>query len=275
MSDSQSIDFEAYRKFEQKGWSEVASGYSSYHAAITAQAADALLDAVSGGPGMDILDVACGPGAIAAAAAARGAKAIGVDFAESMIAEAKRRYPDIEFKADDAESLSFDDGTFDAVVCNFAMLHIAEPDKAIAEAFRVLRPGGRYAFTTWQTPDKVQYLGVVTGAVMAHGNLDVDVPAAPPPFRFSDPEEAKRTLTSCGFAAVTTGEVTCYAKNTVDELIESLYSGTVRSKAIAEAQTPEAREKIHAAIAENAKPFTKDGIVTLAMPAIVASGSKS
>jgi SAM-dependent methyltransferase len=274
MSEPQSIDLDSYRNFEQKGWGEVASGYSDYHAAVTAQAADALLDAVAAGPGMEILDVACGPGVVAAAAAARSAKAVGIDFAESMIAEAKRRYPDVVFKPDDAESLSFDDSTFNAVVCNFGMLHFAEPDKAIAEAFRVLRPGGHYAFTVWQTPDKVQYLGVVTGAVMAHGNLDVDVPAAPPPFRFSEPEEAKRTLTSRGFADITTGEVTCYAKGTVDELIGSLYSGTVRSKALAEAQTPEARKKIHAAIEENAKPFTKDGIVTLAMPAIVASGRK-
>ena len=59
---------------------------------------------------MRVLDVATGPGYVAGAAAASGATVVGLDFSPPMIAEARRRYPDIEFHEGDAEALPFDDG---------------------------------------------------------------------------------------------------------------------------------------------------------------------
>jgi ubiquinone/menaquinone biosynthesis C-methylase UbiE len=106
---------------------------------------------------MRVLDVASGPGYIAAGAEARGAHAIGIDFAADMVAEARRRYPKIEFREGDAENLAFDTASFDAVVCAFGILHIADPDRAIAEAFRVLRPDGRFAFTVWAGPRPARF----------------------------------------------------------------------------------------------------------------------
>jgi ubiquinone/menaquinone biosynthesis C-methylase UbiE len=69
-----------------------------------------------------------------------------------MVAAARRRYPRIEFREGDVENLAFDPASFDAVVRAFGILHIADPDKAIAEAYRVLRPDGRFAFTVWAGP---------------------------------------------------------------------------------------------------------------------------
>jgi len=170
---------QAFKRFERAGWTEVAARYHEAFSRLTQQAIDPLLDAAGVGAGMRVLDVATGPGHAADAAARRGATPIGIDFSETMVAEARRHYPHLEFRAGHAESLAFGDAEFDAVVCNFGMLHFAEPERAAAEAFRVLKPGGCYAFTVWDAPERAATFGLVLRAVESQGNLDVSLPPGP------------------------------------------------------------------------------------------------
>jgi ubiquinone/menaquinone biosynthesis C-methylase UbiE len=128
---------------------------------------------------MRVLDVAAGPGYVAAGADARGAHAVGIDFAADMVSEARRRYPNIEFHEGDAENLAFDTSSFDAVVCAFGLLHMADPNKAIAEAYRVLRPDGRFAFTVWSGPDRHDFFAIVLKALQEHGNTPSIAAAGP------------------------------------------------------------------------------------------------
>jgi len=67
---------------------------------------------------------------------------IGVDVAGAMISLALRLHPGLDFRRADVHKLPFDDGSFDAVVGNFLILHLGRPEQAIAEFVRVLRPGG-------------------------------------------------------------------------------------------------------------------------------------
>jgi len=106
------------------------------------------------GPGARVLDVATGPGYVAARAAARGAAAVGVDIAAAMVSLAARRHPELEFRQGDAEALPFADASFDAVLGNFVMLHLGRPEQAAAEFARVLAPGGRLALTVWDLPQR-------------------------------------------------------------------------------------------------------------------------
>src|SRR5207237_3614044 len=115
----------------------------------TSQGMPPLLDASNIAKDIAILDVGCGPGYVSAAAAERGAKPIGLDFSAEMIAIAKKMFPRIEFRRGDAQNLPFANASFDRVVANFALLHLAEPERACAEAARVLKPGGRFGFTPW------------------------------------------------------------------------------------------------------------------------------
>ena len=100
---------EAFKAFEAAGWSRRASTYGRVTGAITARFVDPLLDAARVGPGMRVLDVATGPGHVAAAAAARGAEPVGVDIAEGMLAVARRDHPQLDFRPGDAEALPFAD----------------------------------------------------------------------------------------------------------------------------------------------------------------------
>src|SRR4051812_2428587 len=84
---------EEFKAFEAAGWSRRAETYGRVTGAIPARFVDPLLDAAQVGAGMRVLDVATGPGHVAAAAAARGAEPVGVDIAEGMLAVARRGLP--------------------------------------------------------------------------------------------------------------------------------------------------------------------------------------
>ena len=151
------VDAKGFLDFEHAGWQRAAGGYHHYFGSLTSQAIAPLLDAV-GRAGADgkspLLDIAAGPGYVSAEAASRGWSVTGVDFSESMLALAQSNFPQINFQLGDAEELSFADASFDAVVMNFGILHLARPEAALREACRVLGPGGRFAFSVWATPDQ-------------------------------------------------------------------------------------------------------------------------
>jgi SAM-dependent methyltransferase len=152
---------QAFREFEQAGW-ERASVVAKYHehiSSVTTQSVEALLDAAGIRSGSRVLDVATGAGYIAGTAAQRGADAIGVDFSAVQVQMARDRYPSVRFEEGDAEALPFDPQSFDAVVSGFGMCHFPNPDIALREAFRVLKAGGRIAFTVWDLPERAVGFG--------------------------------------------------------------------------------------------------------------------
>ena len=91
-----------------------------------------LLDAARIVPGSRVLDVGTGPGDLAAAAMARGATVVGIDVANEMVALARRAHRDIEFRQADAERLPFEDGSFDALVGNFVILHLGQREETLS-----------------------------------------------------------------------------------------------------------------------------------------------
>jgi SAM-dependent methyltransferase len=92
-----------------------------------------------------VLDIGTGEGQIARILQARGAAVIGIDVAAAQIAEARKRGRGPCFLRGAAHGLPFDDESFDAAIACLVFEHIDELDAAIAEAARVLRPGGRFA----------------------------------------------------------------------------------------------------------------------------------
>ena len=114
-----------FTEFEHAGWQRVADKYDSVWSSSTRQFIPPLLDAAEVSGKMALLDVGCGPGYVSAAAAERGAEPVGLDFSNEMIGIAKKAFPQIEFREGDAQNLPFADGTFDRVVANFALLHVA------------------------------------------------------------------------------------------------------------------------------------------------------
>jgi ubiquinone/menaquinone biosynthesis C-methylase UbiE len=265
------IDPAAFRRFEHLGWQEIANRYHSGFAAVTTQSTEALLDAARVDNGMRTLDVACGPGYITVAAASRGAIATGIDFSSEMIQEAGTRYPGLDFREGDAEQLAFSDAEFGAVVCNFGMLHLGRPEAAIQEAHRVLRHGGRLAFTVWDTADKAIAFGIMIGAIQKFGDMSVPIPPGPPFFRFSDPEECKRVLIAAGFRNPAVSHVPqVWRLESPDALFDVMYHGSVRNAALLRAQKPDVLE----AIREEIRRSVEEQRLELPMPSVLAAAEK-
>ena len=265
----------SFHDFEQAGWERAAEFYGDAFGSLTAQTAPALLEAVGAARGGRLLDVASGPGFIAGAAASLGSDVVGLDFAPAMIAEARRRWPALTFREGDAESLPFDAGSFDAVVMNFGLLHLARPDAALADAHRVLRPGGRYAFTVWAAPERAVAFGLALRAIEEVGNPNVPLPEGPPFFRFSDAAETGRTLQSIGFRDVDVRELPLvWRLRSADEVFEALSRGGVRTAAVLRAQTPAALEAIRASVRRGVESYAVEGGFAVPMPAVLASATK-
>jgi len=272
---SPDADSHAFHDFEHAGWERAAAFYGDAFGALTAQTADALLEAAGAGPGTRLLDVACGPGFIGGAAAQRGAAVVGLDFSAAMIAQARGRLPLLTFQEGDAEALPFDAASFDAVVMNFGLLHLARPDAALAEALRVLRPGGRYGFTVWAAPERAVAFGIALRAIETFGNRDVPLPEGPPFFRFSDAAETRRTLESIGFTSVEIRELPLtWRPASADAVFEALSRGGVRTAAVLRAQTPAALAAIREAVRRGVEAYAGDDGLEVPMPAMLASATK-
>jgi SAM-dependent methyltransferase len=265
----------AFHEFERAGWDRAAEHYGDAFASLTAQTAPAMFDAVSLRAGTRLLDVACGPGVLTAAAAARGAIATGLDFSPAMVAFARRQHPAVSFQEGDAEHLPFADGSCDAVVMNFAMLHLARPERAMAEARRVLATGGRYAFTVWAAPDRALGFGMALRAIEKYGRSDVGLPEGPGFFRFSDADEARRTLEVAGFADVQVRTVPLvWHLPSSDRVFEALSKGGVRTAAVLRAQTPDVLEQIRIAVRDEVERYAVADRFEIPMPAILSSATR-
>ena len=266
----------AFRDFERSGWNTVSKGYEAVFGPLTAQSVDVTLDAAGVIGGCDVLDVCTGHGVLALAATERGAKVCAVDFSEAMVAAARRNAPSVDCRQGDAQDLPYPDNTFDAVVCGYGILHVPEPDRALAEMRRVLRPGGRVAISVWERPSPANGFGLLLGTVKAHGRVDVPLPHGPDFFQFGDPEDMKAALAQAEFSNVAATTVAQMLQlKTATGLVNLVLQGGVRIKALLLAQDSAALSAINVAVAEGMDRLFRNGDrFQVPMPAILGSGVK-
>ena len=267
-----------FTRFEHEGWQGVADKYDSVWSSSTRQFIPPLLEAADVTAGMSILDVGCGPGYVAAAAAERGANPIGLDFSAEMVGIATRMFPLIEFREGDAQNLPCADSSFDRVLANFALLHLADPARACAEAGRVLKPGGRFGFTTWAHVRENPFVKLVDDAIQAHANMNVDLPEGPPYYLFAGPGEFRKALERAGFD----GASMSFKVHTIEWKVPSarfifdaeLKAG-VRTAGLLAQQTPETLNAIRSAIEQAVRPYAQGDSFAIPQAAYIIAARKN
>ena len=269
---------EDFAEFEHKGWQRVARKYDSVWSRSTTQFIPHLLDAAQVEQGISLLDVGCGPGYVAAAAAKRGTHSVGLDFSAEMVVIAREMFPKIEFREGDAQKLPFDQSTFDRVVANFALLHLSEPERAAAEALRILKPTGKFAFTVWAPPAENPYAALVDAAIEAHANLSVQLPAGPSHYLFNGKEEFRSAMGRAGFdeSSMIFKLVTIeWEVPTARYPFDAELNAGVRTAGLLARQTPAALEKIREAMEAAVQPYFKEGRFRIPKSAYVVAVTKA
>src|SRR6476659_6182092 len=134
------MDFDSYAR---RLWAGRAEAYEHGFARLTVHAVGALLEAAGVGTGTRVLDVGTGPGVVAGAAVARGARVTAVDAEPSMAEAAARNVPGLDVRLAVLPDLPLPAAGFDAVTGNFVIHATGDPAAVLAELRRVLRAGGR------------------------------------------------------------------------------------------------------------------------------------
>jgi SAM-dependent methyltransferase len=269
-------DAERFLSFERRRHDHLAASYHDHLTPVTAQVIPPIFEALRLAPGARLLDVATGPGALAAAASRRGAIAVGIDLSPRMIEIAATAFPGIEFRVAEVEHLPFADGTFDAVACNFGIGHFPRPEAAVAECVRALKSGGRLALSWWQTVDKLGMQGLFRDAIAEVGaQPPPDVPAGYSFFRFADTAELRRLLEGAALTDIAVRDISItYVLRDADALWQTGTGSFAMIGAAIAHQDAATQELIRSALIRRASAYKTDAGLSLPVGFKIGFGRK-
>jgi SAM-dependent methyltransferase len=166
------------RNYELETWTRCSDSYLNTWGVLTNEMLPELMKATNIRSGEKVLDIGCGPGNSSNLISKTGAKVTGIDFSQKMIDVALSTYPDITFQQADAENIPQPDNTFDVVIANYVVHHFADPAKVFSEIYRVLKPGGKFAFAVWGPGEEQSSIGAFFPAFSNHHELS-ELPHGP------------------------------------------------------------------------------------------------
>jgi SAM-dependent methyltransferase len=220
---------------------------------------EAVLDAAGIGPGTRVLDVGCGSGLTLVLADRRGAIPSGLDISPGLLGIARERLPDAELREGDMESLPFGDAAFDAVVGVNAFQFAGDPRRALREAARVARPGGRVVASLFAAPERSQ--GTVVHEAMS-ALIPPDQADDHAPYALSAPGNLEAALADADLRVDSHGEVVCcWRYASLADAVRALLCSAGGARAIQAAGEPAVRDVLQQTLAQFQDPQTK--VVTL------------
>jgi SAM-dependent methyltransferase len=175
-----------------------------------------LVDAIDPQPGQTVLELACGPGETGFLVAERvgpTGRVVCTDLAPGMVEVARRgaearSLEHVECRVMDAQRMDLSEASVDAILCRFGIMLMPEPERALSEAKRVLKPGGRLSFAVWGPPERNPWVVLVGMTLMQLGHPVPGDPFGPGGMFSLSPPNAARDLTmKAGFSDVRVAEL--------------------------------------------------------------------
>jgi SAM-dependent methyltransferase len=166
-------------------------------------------------PGDTVLELAAGVGDTGLRtthSVGRSGRLIITDSAPEMVAAARRRAAEMgvenaEFRMLDAERMDLETNSVDGVLCRWAYMLMIDPAAAFAETRRVMRPGGRLAFSVWAARERNPALSLAGSVLVELGHIPPPDPEAPGPFSMADTGRIRELVVGAGFAEPAIEEV--------------------------------------------------------------------
>jgi len=204
------MDFETYRAESRDRWERAAAGWTARRETMQQASAPVtmwMIDAIDPRPGQTVLELAAGlgdTGLMAAELVGPAGSVILTDGAEAMVEAAKENaarlgVTNVEVRAMEAEWIDLSTASVDGVLCRWGYMLLADPEAALRETRRVLRPDGRIALAAWDAPARNPWIDVLTGILDSRGLVPRSQPGTPGPFAFAMDGLIEDLLGAAGF----------------------------------------------------------------------------
>jgi SAM-dependent methyltransferase len=202
---------EAARQQSRAAWNAVAPGWYAQREELwkaSRPVSEWMVRRLDPQPGDTVLELAAGladTGLMAARLVGEAGRVIVTDFAPEMVAGARRRAEEIgvenaEFRVLDAERMDLETDSLDGVLCRWGYMLMIDPAQAFAETRRVLRPGGRLAFSVWAARERNPQISLAGRVLVELGHYPPPDPEEPGAFVMADPERVRMLILGAGFA---------------------------------------------------------------------------
>jgi SAM-dependent methyltransferase len=258
---------ESARQQSRAAWGAVASGWYAQREALwkaSRPVSEWMVRKLDPRPGDTVLELAAGladTGLMAARLVGEAGRLTVTDFTPEMVAAARRRAEDLgvqnaEFRVLDAERMDLKTDSVDGVLCRWAYMLMIDPAAAFSETRRVLRAGGRLAFSVWATSERNPALSLVGGVLESQGHIRPPDPEAPSAFAMADPGRVRELVVGSGFAKPEIEEVAFrWPFADQDTYWRYVTQTSASSSPILRSLPPEERAKIREQVHEAARPY--------------------
>jgi ubiquinone/menaquinone biosynthesis C-methylase UbiE len=267
-----------HRRVQRYGWDKAVEDYDRYFVPVLRHCSERCVEMLRLKPGEHVLDIATGPGVAAFMTADRvgpDGVVIATDISEKMVeatrAEAERGgVKNMQFERVDAEELAYPDASFDAVLCVLGLMFPADPQRAIDQIYRVLKPGSRAAVCVWGRRERCGWSSIFP---IVESRVESDV--CPLFFQLGFETALTRAFTQAGFTEVTEERLS----RPLDfpgapEMLAAVFKGG----AVALAYTrfsDEVRDEVHREFLEEVEPHRRNGGYSLPGEFVFALARKS
>lgn len=284
----QPFDPEAYKVAQRQEWNDVAPNVGRWwrvvYEAPLVPVANRMIELAEIQPGDRVLDVASGLGepALAAAAVVGAAGHVtATDISAEMLRIASERAAEsgltnLDFVEQDAETFDFPDGSFDAVLCRFALMFLADPLSAIGRMRTVLKEGGCLVATVFGPPERVPLASVTMEVIARELQLPPPPPGTPGVFALADRSVLEGLFWKAGFGEVQSEPLTVgFEFASTDEYIRYVQDVALPIWGLLANESAARKDGVWQAVADAHRPFEgADGVVRLSAESLLVWGRR-
>jgi SAM-dependent methyltransferase len=281
---SGALDVNDFRETQHRSWDATADGWNAWSEVTDGAARDIterLVELAHVQPGSRVLDVACGHGEPALTAARRaGAEGsvVATDISANMLDFARGRaaaagFTNVEFVKSDAAGLDLDVGSFDAAVSRWGIIFEPDADQAAARVRTFLKPGSRFAISSWGPPEEVPFLSIPMRTIFQRFDVAPPAPGTPGPLSRPTPDAITALLEGGGFSNITVeqGEV-AYKFDSAEHFTAYVRAIAAPIRALIERHAGDAQEDAWNSITQAAADAYGNGPVTMRNVILLAAG---